>query len=116
MASSKTPDTMMTTMEGTSARPFDCVAEFEVFDILFSSGQTRTGVSAPHELLHDRRNGDSHYCQGANQFAANYGNGGQQKLFPLLIGLTEDGVAVIKRVEKLRELKRMLGEIRRFGS
>jgi hypothetical protein len=41
---------MMATIEEMSVRRFDCVAEFEGLNILFSSGETRTGVSAPHEF------------------------------------------------------------------
>ena len=89
-------------MEGTSAWRFDCVAGFEWFDILFSSGETRTGVSAPHEFLHDRRYGDSHHSQRTDEFTANYGDCGQQELFSGFIGLAENGMAVIKGVEELR--------------
>src|SRR5271165_1067349 len=53
-------------------------------------------------ILHDWRHGDAHHCERANQFTPNYRDRGQQKLFSLFIRLAQDGMAVIKRVEKLR--------------
>ena len=66
-------------------------------------------------ILHDRRDGDAHDCQRANQFAADHGDCGQQELLSLFIGLAQDGMTVIERVEKLRQLEGVLGKIGGFG-
>src|SRR5713101_6348455 len=64
---------------------------------------------------HDRRNSDPHRRKDPNQLAANYGHCCQQELFPPLIRFTQDRIAVIEGIEKLRQLEGMLGEISRFS-
>src|ERR1700716_1851570 len=65
--------------------------------------------------LHDRRDTDPHRGKNANELAANHGYGCQQELFPPLIRFAQDWIAVIEGVEKLRQLKGMLGKISRFS-
>src|SRR5947209_20563239 len=94
-----------------------CVAEATIRDISVSArAWTRAGAPAPQSLswLHTGRHRDAHDCQGANQFAANDGDGGQQKLFSLLIRLAQDGMAMIERVEQLRQLEGVLGQVGRL--
>ena len=62
-------------------------------------------------ILHDGRDSDAHDFQRTDQFAPHYCYCCQQELFPPLVGLAEDRMPVVERVEKLRELKDMLGEI-----
>ena len=75
------------------------------------------GVSAPHGLprtvrtLHHRWDGDAHHGQSANQFAPDYCNSRQQEMFSSLIGLVQYWVAMIKGVEQLRQLERVLSQI-----
>src|ERR1700683_3131976 len=71
----------------------------------------RTGQHHILSRLHDRRNCDAHDCQSANQFAANYCYRGQQKLLSLLIRLAQDGMAVIKSAEELRQLEGVFGKV-----
>src|SRR5258706_8410016 len=65
---------------------------------------------------HDRRDTDPHRRENANEFAAYYGYGCQQKFLPAVIRFAQDRIAVIEGVEKLRQLKRVLGKVRRFSS
>src|SRR4029077_8444030 len=62
-------------------------------------------------ILHDRWHCDAHHGESANQFAANHGDRGQEGLFSFLIGLAQDGMAVIERVEELCQLEGMLCKI-----
>src|SRR6266852_9724779 len=64
---------------------------------------------------HHRRNTDPHRAENANQLAPNHGRGCQQKIPPPLIRFAQDWIAVIESVEKLRQLKHMLGKIGRLG-
>ena len=66
--------------------------------------------------LHYRRYRNTHDGESANQFTADDGDRGQQELLSHLIRLREDGIAVVERIEELRELKSMLGEVGWFGS
>src|SRR6266849_8159397 len=79
----------------------------------------RNLVSQPAQTAatgsHHRRNTDPHRAEYANQLAPNHGRGCQQKIPPPLIRFAQDWIAVIESVEKLRQLKRMLGKISRFG-
>src|SRR6266446_1857648 len=65
--------------------------------------------------LHNARNADSHGRQHSDQLAANDGGRCQEELFSLFIGFRQDGMTVIKSVEKLGQLERMLREISRLG-
>src|ERR1700745_1480622 len=62
--------------------------------------------------LHDWRNGDAHDRQAPNQFTTHHGDGGKQKLFPLLLRLAQDGMAVVEGVKKLGELENMFRQVR----
>ena len=65
--------------------------------------------------LHYRRDGDAHDGECGDEFAADYGHRGQQESFSFLVGLAEDGMAMVEGVEELRQLENVLGEIRGFG-
>src|SRR5580698_47958 len=65
--------------------------------------------------LHHGRHGDSHHREGADEFAADHGDGRQQKFLFLFVSLGEDRVAVIESVEELRQLEDMLSQMSRFG-
>src|SRR5258708_39334420 len=62
-------------------------------------------------ILHHGWDRDTHHLKRANQFAADYRHRGQQELLSLLIGLAQDGMAMIERVEELRQLEGVLGQI-----
>src|SRR5258708_35063822 len=62
-------------------------------------------------ILHHGWDRDTHHLKRANQFAADYRHRGQQELLSLLIGLAQDGMAMIERVEELRQLGGVLGQI-----
>src|SRR5258708_840104 len=64
---------------------------------------------------HDRWDTDPHRRENANELAAYHGHGCQQKFLPAVIRFAQDRIAVIEGVEKLRQLKRMLGKISRLG-
>src|SRR5216684_5684254 len=67
-------------------------------------------------ILHHGWDRDTHHLKRANQFAADYRHRGQEELLSLLIGLAQDGMAMIERVEELRQLEGVPGEIcRRCG-
>ena len=66
--------------------------------------------------LHNRGHGDAHDGESANQFAPNDRDRSKQELFSPLIGLAEDGMAVIEGVEELRQSESVLGEVGRFCS
>src|SRR5258708_15985681 len=65
---------------------------------------------------HDRWDTDPHRRENANELAAYHGHGCQQKFLPAVIRFAQDRIAVIEGVEKLRQLKRMFGKVRRFSS
>src|SRR5580698_3808816 len=67
------------------------------------------------EELHRSGYGDTHDGERPNQLAADDGGVRQQKLFPLLVGLAQDRMAMIKSVEQLRQLERVFGQIRGLG-
>src|SRR5579863_4578454 len=66
-------------------------------------------------VLHDGWDGDAHDRECGDQFAADYGDGGQQESFSFFIWLREDGMAVIEGVEELGQLEDVFGEICGFG-
>src|SRR6266481_8735170 len=70
---------------------------------------------ADFAALHNARDANSHGREHARQFAANDCGSRQQELLSALIGFRQDGMAVIKSVEKLRQLKRMLRQVSRLG-
>src|SRR6266436_2671256 len=65
--------------------------------------------------LHNARDANSHGREHARQFAANDCGSRQQELLSALIGFRQDGMAVIKSVEKLGQLKSMLRQVSRLG-
>jgi hypothetical protein len=65
--------------------------------------------------LHDGRDCDAHDRECGDEFAADYGDGGQQELFSFFVRLSEDGMAMVEGVEELRQLEDVFGEVGGLG-
>src|SRR5579883_348237 len=65
--------------------------------------------------LHYRRHADPHDCKQADQFAPCDCSRRQQEMLPGGVGFGENVMPMVKIVEKLRQLKCVLGRVGRLG-